>query len=188
VDGAILCDLAARTRGEFRILIHAMLCRDADLARCFLPVDFEPTAEATRNNLHTRRIALATLREQGTLLIYPGGGVATASRLGFGNLRDMPWTTFAAKLVQQSGATVVPAFFHGANSRLFHVLSHVHPALRTGLLLREARRQFGTTVRMEIGAPIPYERVHHIRCRARLTELLHRETWRLGHAGELKAT
>ena len=32
VDGLILCDLAMQVRGDFRILIHAMLCQDEDLA------------------------------------------------------------------------------------------------------------------------------------------------------------
>lgn len=179
VDGTILCDLAARTRGDFKILIHALLCQDADLAPFFLPVDFEDTPDAMRNNILSRRAAVEALKNEGTLLVFPGGGVSTARRFGFGPVEDLPWTTFIAKLVQRSRATVVPIFFHGSNSRLFQVASHWHPSLRTGLFLREAKRQFGKTVRMEIGAPIPYASVAHIKCRRRLTGYLHRRTWEL---------
>lgn len=187
VDGTILCDLAARTRGEFKILINAMLCRDQDLASYFLPVDFADTTEAMRNNINTKRAALETLRNDGTILIFPSGGVSTARRFGFGPLQDLPWTTFAAKLVQQSRAGVVPVFFHGGNSRVFHIASHLHESLRTGLFIREARRQFGKTVHLKVGEPISYEAISHLTSRRALTDYLYHRTWELGAAARQRA-
>ena len=104
IDGMIMCRLAAHTRGEFRILLHARLCQDPDLAPYFLPVDFEETKAAVRANIATKRAALDTLRRDGTLIIFPGGGVATAPG-GFGIARELPWSTFVAKLIHQSHAT-----------------------------------------------------------------------------------
>jgi putative hemolysin len=179
VDGVIMCQLAARTRGEFRILLHARLCQDPDLAPYFLPVDFEETKTALKTNIATKRAALETLRRDGTIIIFPGGGVATAPG-GFGEARELPWSTFAAKLVHQSRATVVPVFFHGQNSRLFHLASAVSETLRTALLLFEARNKLGKRFSVSIGRPVPYEEMEALRSRPELTHFLHERIALLG--------
>ena len=178
VDGLILCDIAVRRRGSFRILIHAMLCRDRDLDPFFLPIDFSETTEALAVNVRSKRAALATLREGGTVLIFPGGGIATRRRGGFGALADLPWSTFVAKLVKQSGATVVPLFFHGCNSRLFHIASGISPSLRASLLLHEARNKLGRSFDVSIGEPLPRSATEHLD-RRKLTTWLHERTWAL---------
>jgi putative hemolysin len=182
VDGLMLCDIASRLRGDFRILIHALLCRDADLDRFFLPIDFNDSREAVQTNIRSKKTALQTLSDGGVILIFPGGGISTRLRGGFGALADFPWTTFTAKLVSKSQATVVPLFFHGANSRLFHIVSGVSESLRASLLLHEARNKMGGRFDVTLGAPISYESVSHLDRRT-LTEHLHARTWGLarGH-------
>lgn len=181
VDGLILCDIATRCRGDFRILIHALLCRDRDLEPFFLPIDFRDSAQALQTNVRSKRAALATLRDAGTLLVFPGGGIATRRRGGFGNLADLPWSTFVAKLVKQSGATVVPLFFHGSNSRLFHVASSVSPSLRASLLLHEARNKLGRSFEVSVGSALPPAATAHLDRRA-LTRWLHARTWEMAAA------
>lgn len=171
VDGLMMCRLAARTRGDFRILLNARLCQDPDLAPYFLPVDFEPTRAALKANIATKRAALETLRRDGTLVMFPAGSVATAPG-GFGPAREFPWSTFVAKLVHQSGATVVPVYFHGQNSRLFHIASAVSETLRSALLLFEARNKLGRRFSVSVGRPIPYAEMAPLRARADLTRYL----------------
>jgi len=96
VDGLILCDLAMQVRSDFRILIHALLCQDRDLAPYFLPIDFRPGKAALKNNIRSKRSALQCLSEDIPVLIFPSGMVSTADGFGFGGVRDAPWTTFAA--------------------------------------------------------------------------------------------
>lgn len=50
---------------------------------------------------------------------------------------------------------MVPILFEGSNSRLFQVASHLHHALRLGLLIPEVRARVDTPVRLVIGDPIP---------------------------------
>lgn len=182
VDGLVLCELARRARGEFRILLHALLCQDRDLASLFLPVDFSGSDIATRTNIRSKQAAERALRAGIPVLIFPAGGVSTRSRFGFGPLADLPWTTFAAKLIARTRATVVPCFFHGENSRLFHVASHIAAPLRLALLLHEVRRRQGQPVHVTVGEPIPFEALDSGLGRAALTEQLHHITWGLGRA------
>ncbi len=182
VDGTMLCDIAARTRGNFKILIHALLCRDNDLEPFFLPVDFSDSREARRRNIETKRDAVKVLQSGGTLLVFPGGGVSTTGRGGCGEFADLPWTTFTAKLIHQTEATVVPVFFHGRNSRLFHLASSISMTLRAALLLHEASNKIGNSFDVEIGAPIPYREIAHLG-RKELTRHLYGVTWELGAPG-----
>ncbi|KOR28544.1 hypothetical protein TI03_04490 [Achromatium sp. WMS1] len=180
VDGLMLCDLAVRTRGKFKILINALLCRDADLDPYFLPVDFSEGKEAIKSNLRTKQEALTSLAAGGTLLLFPAGGIATARYAGFGPLEDLPWSTFVARLIHQSQATVVPVFFHGCNSWLFHVVSGVSMTLRLAMLLYEVRNKLGKNFIVTIGNPIPYKSIAHLN-RKKLTGYLRDLTWSLKH-------
>lgn len=179
VDGMILCALAARTGRRFKILLHARLCREPSLTEFFLPVSFDGTKAASRENVATKREALSFLSEGGTLLIFPGGGVSTRSHLGLGALEEFPWSTFVAKLVRLTEATVVPVFFHGENGRLFHFSSAFSQTMRLSLLFREVTRRFGTTVKVSIGDPVPFRQIEHIGHRAELTAHLKEMTFRL---------
>lgn len=154
VDGLLFCELAIRARGDFRIMINSDLCQDEELAPYFLPVDIEPNKQAIKTNIRSKQLALESLSNNIPLLIFPSGMVSTAKKLGFGKVQDGEWTTFAAKLVRESQATVLPIFFHGRNSRKFHVMSHIAEPLRMGLLLHEAFNKFGRELDVSIGEPL----------------------------------
>ena len=173
IDGMALCKIALQARGNFRILIHAMLCQDRDLAPYFLPIDFRETKAALKNNIHAKRSALEYLNQDIPILIFPAGFVSTADRRGFGRVVDAPWTTFAAKLIRDANAAVVPVFFHGQNSRRFHVASHVAEPLRMALLLNEALKKFGHSVSAEIGDPLLWDTLATFDSRQTLTDYLY---------------
>lgn len=173
VDGMVLCDIAARMRGDMRILLHSILCQDIDLAPYFLPVDFNENKAAMKTNIRTKQLALDALKSNVPLLLFPSGMVSTAGKFGFGSVKDAPWTTFAAKLVKKSKATVVPIYFHGRNSRKFHVASHIAASLRTGLLMNEATNKFGSSVDVAIGEPMPWAELERYQHRQSLTDALY---------------
>ena len=175
VDGLVLCDIAIKARGNFRILINSLLCRDRDLAPYFLPIDFHETKAAVKNNLRTKKLAQECLKEDIPLLIFPSGFVSTADRKGFGTVVDAPWTTFAAKLIRDAQATVVPVHFAGQNSRIFHVASHISEPLRMALLLKEASNKFGSKIDAEIGKPLPWSDLENIGDRQELTTYLYNQ-------------
>lgn len=183
LDGLVLCRLALALRGDFRILLHARLCQDRSLAPRFLPVDFTETPRARATNLRSRQLALEALERGVPLLVFPGGGISTRSRLGFGPLADLPWSTTTAKLVARSRATVVPCFFHGENGRFFHLASHFSQSLRLALLLRETRRRFARPCRVTVGRPLPWEELEKLGNRRALTTQLYAATWALARSG-----
>ena len=182
VDGLLLIDMAIKARGNFRVLINALLCRDRNLAPHFLPIDFEDSKAAAKNNIRTKKMAQQCLQEDIPLLIFPSGCVSTADRKGFGKVVDAPWTTFAAKLIRDSEATVVPVYFEGQNSRLFHIASHISEPLRMALLLNEASNKFDTKVSAHIGDHLSWSDLEDVGNRQELTNFLYRKVNELSEA------
>jgi len=160
LDGLMLCHLVAQIRPAFRILLNSVLCRDPRLDAHFLPVDFQETEAARRTNRRSIRSALATLRADGTLIVFPAGGIATAPR-PFADAEDLPWTPLVGTLVHATEATVVPMHISGQNSRLFQWVSQFSLTLRLSLIIREVVRKIGTAHRIRIGAPHRYATLSH---------------------------
>ena len=156
VDGLVLCDLAARTRGTFKILLHMGLALEPRLEPFMLPVDMSDDEQARRTNRTTVKQALQELRDGGTVLLFPAGGIST--RVGLrGEVTDLEWHPLVAKLFRSTRVTVMPVHFGGANSRLFQTISQYSPTLRASVLLREMRRMRRATVVVRIGAPIAWD-------------------------------
>lgn len=184
IDGLALCDLAVRLRGDFRIMIHSMLCQDSDLAQYFLPIDFSETKDAVKNNIRSKRIATEALLDGVPLLIFPSGFVATANHWGFGRVVEAPWTTFAAKTIRDAQATVVPVYFSGQNTRLFHIASHFSEALRSAALMSEITKRFNQPIYSTIGDPHSWGHLETIGNRRELTQFLYQEVQKLSCPAE----
>jgi putative hemolysin len=187
-DGVAVLSLAEELGRPFKVMINAELLKVPEIAPYSLPVDFSETREAVQNNLEVRHEALRLLRQGVTIVIFPGGGVATAPK-GFGRAEDLPWKIFVARLVQDAKANVIPLHFSGQCGRLFHIVSrhmdltsHEKPlprlignislTLRTSLLIREFARLSGKTIELRIGRLIPWSEMEPIRDRKALLAFL----------------
>ena len=153
LDGLMMGHLLHKMRGDFRILANSVFRRAEDLNKIVLPISFDETKEAVRQNLQTRSDALSYLGQGGAVGVFPGGTVSTSVR-PFSRPMDPGWRNFTAKMIAKSGATVVPIYFSGHNSRLFQLASHMHSNLRLGLLIKEFRARVDEPVQLVIGDPI----------------------------------
>lgn len=156
-DGIAVMSLAEQLGRPIKIFINSELLKVQEIRPYSLPVRFDRSPEARAVNMQTKDDAIEFMQNGGVVVIFPGGGVATA-RNPFGPSQELPWRSFAARLVQLSNASVLPIFFHGQNSRLFHIASHISMMLRTSLLIREFRRLCGSTIVANVGEVIPPDR------------------------------
>ena len=179
LDGLMMGHILSLVRGDFRILAHRVFRKAEDLNRIILPVNFDETKQAVRENIETRRIAHAYMTAGGAIGIFPGGTVSTAPK-PFAQPLDPAWRTFTARLVAKSQATVVPVFFDGHNSRLFQVASHLHYTLRMALLINEFRMRVDEPVKVVVGEPIAETRLQaHARDPKAMMDFLRQETYAL---------
>ena len=179
LDGIVMCALMQKARPDFVALTNSVLRRAPEMAERMLPVDFTDSAQARRANAATRAAALRHLHEGRAIVIFPAGAVSTSPDwFGRKLAIDGPWSPFAARLVLQAQAPVVPIFFPGQNSALFQIASHVHANLRLALFFHEVRRRIGSVFPVEIGAAIPFESLAGFE-RQSLTAELRRATYAL---------
>ncbi|WP_306030805.1 lysophospholipid acyltransferase family protein [Stappia sp. MMSF_3263] len=171
-DGLAILALAERLERPYRILINNELLKAPEIRPYSLPIDFEETPEALRTNMRTRQEALRLLAEGVTIIVFPGGGVATADKL-FGRARELPWKTFTAKMIRAARATVIPLYFDGQNSPLFHLVSRFSLTLRLSMYIREFRRIMGCDLPVRVGAPIPYDELATFGDQKAMIEHLH---------------
>ncbi len=162
LDGLVMGYLLDGLRGDFRILAHSAFQAAPEIARHILPIDFSGTRTAEKSNLKTRADAIYHLQAGGAVGIFPGGTVSTAQH-PFCRATDPQWRLFSARMIQRSGATVVPIWFDGANSRLFQLASRLNYTLRMALLMREFKTRMNRPVRMAVGQPITPDQLARFR-------------------------
>lgn len=154
VDGMILADLIGRRRPDYRILTRALLTGlDESAAGYMIPVPFPHDPDAQEKMLQMRALAMEHLGQKGLIALFPSGAVA-ASQSMWGPAIEGEWNVFTAKMIRTSGATIVPLYFTGANSRLYHIANRISPVLRQGLLLHEVVHSFDKPQAPIIGKPI----------------------------------
>lgn len=178
VDGLIMCHLINQVRKDFFLLVNESVMPQPLIQEHLLPIDFHPTKAALRNNLRTKRATTERLRNGESLAIFPAGMVATADK-PFGPAREHPWNTFVSRRIHEAKCTVVPLYFHGHNSRLFQLASHVNTNVRLGLLMHEVRNKIGKKIRVEVGDPIAYCELESIRNAQEMINHLRSETLNL---------
>lgn len=177
-DGMGLLAIAEHIGRPYRVLINAEFMRVPEIRSIALPIDFSAGRQAQRVNLESRAKARALLKEGVTIAVFPAGGVATAERIG-GMAEELPWKPFASSIVEHARASVLPVYFHGQNSRLFHLISRYSTALRVSLLVAEFRHALGSDVRASIGQLMPYEELATLGGRRAITEELYVRVHRL---------
>jgi len=183
LDGIAICWLMEKIRKDFLVLTHTALLSAPEARPSLLPVDFSGTAEATASNLETHKKARTHLYQGGSIVVFPSGAISTSpDRLGQKPATDWPWQPFTAQLIQRSRAHVVPVYFHGQNSRLFQMASHISSTLRLALIFKEVRDRMGSTLDISIGVPLSPDFIASFTNRSALTEFLRQRTYALGSA------
>ncbi|MCV2881592.1 lysophospholipid acyltransferase family protein [Actibacterium sp. XHP0104] len=136
VDGMVLAELIGRVRQDYKILTRSILTGIAEIDPFMIPVPFAHEEDAQRRSLDMRKLAMEHLNTGGAIVLFPSGVVASSETL-FGPAIEAEWNPFTAKMIQRSGARVLPVYFPGCNSRWYQIANRLSPTLRQGLLLHE---------------------------------------------------
>ena len=171
-DGITMLALAEQLGRPYRILINSDFLKIPEIRHLALPIDFSETREAVRTNIESRNAARRLLKEGVTIVVFPGGGVATADKVP-GVAEELPWKTFTARMIQQAEAAVLPVYFEGQNGPLFHLASHYSLTVRLALMVSELRKFIDTAIPVHVGAVVPFSGLVHGHDRAELTRELY---------------
>lgn len=153
VDGMVLAELIGRVRTDYKILTRSLLTGVGEIDMFMLPVPFAHEEDALQQNLEMRKRAMGHLGDGGAIVLFPSGVVAS-SKTWFGPALEEEWNPFTAKLIQRSGAKVLPIRFSGQNSRAYQIANRISPTIRQGLLLHEVVHSLNKPQRPIVGEPI----------------------------------
>ena len=152
IDGILLIKLLSMARSDHKVIANFLLKKVEPISDYFLavnPFENNPNVASSIGGLKT---ALDHLNNGGVLSFFPAGEVSTsyASKA----ITDREWLFSALRFIKKAHVPVVPIYFHGSNSRLFHLLGQIHPSLRTAKLPSEILNKKDKTIKIRIGNPI----------------------------------
>lgn len=154
VDGMVLAEMVTRVRSDFKILTRSLLTGIPEVEQFMIPVPFPHEDNARELGLQMRDETMKHLKAGGVIILFPAGKVAM-SEGWWGPAVEGEWNVFTHKIVRSSGATILPVYFPGQNSRAFQIANQLSDTIRQGLLLYEIKRCLFKPTRPVIGAPIP---------------------------------
>ncbi len=184
-DGVILARIVAEKRPDYKLLVNFLLNRIENVNEFFLPVNpFESRPEAG-SSFSGMRKAFAYLKEGKPLGFFPAGEVSTYQKKSKGII-DRQWQPAVMRLIQKAAVPVVPIYFEGSNSSMFHKLGKIHPSMRTIMLPREFLNVGKKKIQIRIGKPITPKEQIELPDLKDYTAMLRLKTYSLGFSYEEK--
>ena len=179
-DGLSICSMISKVRQDYKMVTHKVL-RQADAVKDkILPIDFNGNKDALLTNMNTRKEAEAVLQNEGVLILFPSGRIATKHNLKkLTKADDGEWKQWVSKLILKTKSPVLPIYFDGQNSQLYHIANKIGQTFRYSLCMYELKRKIGDEIYMYFGSLIPYENLAKIGDIKEITSYLRSVTYSL---------
>ena len=170
LDGlALLALLSVKTKGRIRLLANRLLVRIKPLQSMLIGVE---NSSDNHQNFHAVKETIQHLQSGGVIAMFPAGSV---ERMNWrGRIVEAPWQESSIRLIQRLSLPVLPIYFHGHNSLLFHFVGLMGGwRVRSLLLPRELLAKRGSRLLVSIGSPIMPEELRQYDSRIeQLTQFL----------------
>ena len=180
VDGVAICSLISSVRQDYKIITHKVL-RQAEAAKeKIIPIDFSKSRNAILSNINARKQAEKILLNNGVVILFPSGQIATKENFKKKTkAHDGEWKQFTSKLVIKTKSPVLPIYFEGQNSQLFHFANKMGLTFRYSLMMYELKRKIGDTINLHVGEIIPFSQLNEIGDLIKITKYLRQKTYAL---------
>ena len=179
-DGVSICSLISDVRSDYKMITHKVLRQAEAVKQKIIPIDFSNSKEAIKSNIESRKLAEAVLRNNGVIIIFPSGQIATKPSLGIKiKADDGDWKQFTSKLARRTNSPILPMFFEGQNSQLFHIANKIGLTFRYSLMMYELKRKIGHTINLHIGQVISSDIISKIGDLKAITKYIRNKTYDL---------
>jgi len=190
LEGAVLASLLGRIRADLRFLGNRILMRVPEIRNLVIPLETNSGCDAVVSNSRALKKALDHLSAKGLLILFPAGEVSHF-QWKMKAISDPQWGPTSAWIVEVAArlgicVPVIPMYFSGANSALFHVMGMLHPGFRTALLCRELLNKRGRSVEVRIGSTVRPEKLLAISDESDRIRYLRWRTYLLAGLGQYK--
>lgn len=185
IDALILMKILARRRSDVRVMANFLLQKIDPLKHLIVPADVEGDNVAGKISREGMEEAMNHVREGHGLALFPAGEVSTYQSES-GLITDMEWQEQILREVRMAEVPVIPVYFHGTNSRWYHILGRIHPLLSTAKLGSEFINKRHKVIRIRIGRSLSVSEQAGFGDIARFGRYLRARTYSLGSSLEAK--
>lgn len=175
LDGILLIKIISKVRPDIKILANDFLLKIEPLQDFFLSVN---SSEKKGSGMSSLKKVLSHLRNGGVLGIFPAGEISDYDQ--YYNIVDLAWQYPIIKLIKKADVAVVPIYFSGSNSRLFHLLGIINPKLKMARLPGELFSRKKKKFSIRIGTPIRKNEISQFADVHQLGRFLRAKTYSLG--------
>ncbi len=185
IDGLLLLDAISKRRPDFKVMANFLLRRIEPIGDYILPLNPFEKQKNTGSGIQGIKDAMGHLKTGSPLGIFPAGEVSTYND-EWTDVTDRQWQNSAMKFIKNAGVPVVPVYFQGNNSRIFHLLGLIHPVLRTIRLPSELLNKKNRIIRIRIGNPVSVKDQEEFTDTYRYGRFLRAKTYSLGTTLEIR--
>ena len=185
IDSMILFKLISEKRKDFKIMASYLLQKIEPLRDIIIPVNTFETSGSIRSSFSGIKEGIMHIKEGHCIGIFPAGEASAHIEVSKVIL-DEAWQNSALKFIKNAQVPVIPVYFHGTNSRLFHIIGKIHPLLRTVKLPDELLHKKNRTVKIRIGSPVSVKEQSAFQDIAQLGRYLRARTYSLGSSLEAR--
>jgi len=179
-DGVSLCSVVSKIRQDYKIITHKVLRQAEAVKDKIIPIDFSHNSAAMLSNIDARKEAEKILQNNGVIIMFPSGQIATKKDLKLKTRAfDGNWKQFVSKLIVKTKSPVLPSYFEGQNSQLYHIANKMGQTFRYSLLMYELTRKIGDTINVHFGSVIPFAEFEKIGNLIEITQHLRNKTYSL---------
>ena len=179
-DGVSLCSVVSNIRQDYKIITHKVLRQAEAVKDKIIPIDFSLNRKAMLANIEARKKAEEVLLQDGIIVIFPSGQIATKKNLKLKTKADDgEWKQFVSKLIIKTRSPVLPSYFEGQNSQLYHIANKMGQTFRYSLLMYELTRKIGDTINLHFGKVIPFSDFEKVDSLIEITKIIRQKTYSL---------
>lgn len=183
IDALILLKILMAGRSDVKVMANFLLQQINPLKQLILPVDSPDQNREKKPPFSVITEALRYVKEGHVVALFPAGEVSTYQS-DSNLISDREWQKPVLRAIRLAEVPVVPVYFHGTNSRWYHILGRIHPLLRTARLGPELINKRHKVIRVRIGKPITVKEQAGLGDLARYGRYLRARTYSLGSSLE----
>lgn len=185
IDALILLKILMSARPDVKEMANFLLKQIDPLRNHIIPVEPFSSYRDVRSAFTGIKEAVSYVSAGHVVAVFPAGEVSTYQSES-NIIVDREWQEAVIRIIKMAGVPVVPIYFHGTNSRWFHILGRIHPLLQTAKLGSEIINKKHKTIRVRIGKPVSVREQEEFTDIAQFSRYLRARTYSLGSALEAK--
>ncbi|MDD2634571.1 MAG: lysophospholipid acyltransferase family protein [Bacteroidales bacterium] len=145
LDALAISSVILEHRPDTKFIANFLLSRIEPIAPYLFEVNPFETRKEAFSSLSGLKEMYKYLEDGNAVCLLPAGEVSTKYK-GSKVIEDRDWQSNMMKLIRAYDTPIISGYISGQNSRLFHFMGKIHPALRTAMLPRELLRKKNTSV------------------------------------------